>query len=191
MRERNQQINFRVTKSEKAAIHRKAKLCGLTDSEYIRNCALDKPVAEMPREGLQIACRKLSSLVQYLEQFDDESSKKEAAWDFLKYIISEQGQNDFSEAGSGIPCLKKLANDENAVFKQYLVSETNHPNHQAFVAYPERDIPMNIYKGFEVNKQITIDKYIKDRTLSAFYKAGNRDQYYLDYKKDMEKIWAK
>ena len=50
---------------------------------------------------------------------------------------------------------------------------------------------MNIYKGFEVSKQITIDKYIKDRTLSAFYKAGNRDQYYLDYKRDMEKIWSK
>ena len=80
MRERNQQINFRATKSEKASIHRKAKRCGLADSEYIRNCALDKPVAEMPREGLQIACRKLSSLIQYLEQFDDESSKKEAAW---------------------------------------------------------------------------------------------------------------
>ncbi len=80
MRERKQQINFRVTKTEKDTIHRKAKRCGMTDADYIRNCALDKPVTEMPREGLQIAYRKISSLIRYLEQFDDDFSKKEIAW---------------------------------------------------------------------------------------------------------------
>ncbi len=80
MRERTQQINFRATKAEKEKIHRKAKRCGMSDADYIRNCALDKPVNEMPREGLQIAYRKLSSLVRYLEQFDDDSSKKEVVW---------------------------------------------------------------------------------------------------------------
>lgn len=116
-------------------------------------------------------------------------NEKDAAWDFLKYIISEDGQNAFSEAGSGIPCLRKLANDENAVFKQYLVKEGYHPNHNAFTAHEERDIPMNFLKGFEVKKQLTIDKYIKDRTLGAFYKSTNRDQYFLDYKQHMEDIW--
>ena len=71
MRERTQQINFRATKAEKEKIHRKAKRCGMTDADYIRNCALDKPVTEMPREGLQIAYRKISSLIPYLEQYDD------------------------------------------------------------------------------------------------------------------------
>lgn len=71
MRERNKQINIRVYQTEKDAIHRKAKRCGMTDAEYIRNCALDKPVTEMPREGLMTAYRKISSLIRYLEQFDD------------------------------------------------------------------------------------------------------------------------
>ena len=69
MRERKQQINFRVTKTEKEKIHRKAKRCGMSDADYIRNCALDKPVNEMPREGLQIAYRKVANTVQKLEQY--------------------------------------------------------------------------------------------------------------------------
>ena len=69
MRERTQQINFRATKTEKEKIHRKAKRCGMTDSDYIRACALDKPVTEMPREGLQIAYRKVANTVQKLEQY--------------------------------------------------------------------------------------------------------------------------
>jgi len=71
MRERTQQINFRVTKTEKEKIHRKAKRCGMSDADYIRNCALDRKIMEMPREGLQIAYRKISSLIPYLEQYDD------------------------------------------------------------------------------------------------------------------------
>ena len=69
MRERTQQINFRATKAEKEKIHRKAKRCGMSDADYIRNCALDKPVNEMPREGLQIAYRKVGVIVQKLEQY--------------------------------------------------------------------------------------------------------------------------
>ena len=71
MRERNKQINIRVNQTEKEKIHRQAKRCGMSDTEYIRNCALDKPVAEMPREGLQTAYRKINSLIPYLEQYND------------------------------------------------------------------------------------------------------------------------
>ena len=59
MRERSYQINFRATKTEKEKIN----------ADYIRNCALDKPVTEMPREGLQIAYRKVANTVQKLEQY--------------------------------------------------------------------------------------------------------------------------
>ena len=117
-------------------------------------------------------------------------NKKDAAWDFLKYIISEEGQNVFSEIGSGIPCLKALATSEDAVFKKYLVTDSYHPNHNAFVAEPERDIRMDYLNGFEVEKHIDITKYIKDRTLYQIYKAKDRDAYYENYKSLMEKIWA-
>ena len=77
MRERNIQINIRVNKTEKGTIHRKAKRCGMTDADYIRNCVLDKPVTEMPREGLKLAYRKIGCVAQEFEQYDD--AKKEAA----------------------------------------------------------------------------------------------------------------
>lgn len=71
------QINIRVNKTEKETIHRKAKRCGMADSEYIRNCALDRKVTEMPREGLKLAYRKIGGVVQKLEQYNN--TKKEVA----------------------------------------------------------------------------------------------------------------
>lgn len=118
-------------------------------------------------------------------------SRQEAAWDFLKHIVSVEGQNAFSAAGSGIPCLKALATDPDAVFKKYLVTDTYQPNHEAFIAYPERDLSANFCKGFEVDKQLTINKYVKDRTLGQFYRNTNRDKYFQDFKTNMEKIWNK
>ena len=52
---------------------------------------------------------------------------------------------------------------------------------------------MNFMKGFEVEKQLMIDKYIKDRTLKNFYdfKGSARANYFSDYKRDMEKLWNK
>ena len=51
----------------------------MTDADYIRNCALDKPVTEMPREGLMKAYLKVNPLLQYLEQYDDDLARKEIA----------------------------------------------------------------------------------------------------------------
>ncbi len=71
MRERSTQMNIRVTKTEKETIRRKAKRCGMAVGEYVRNCALDRKVVELPREGLMTAYRKIGSLIQYLEQYTD------------------------------------------------------------------------------------------------------------------------
>lgn len=79
MRERTQQINFRVTKTEKEKIHRKAKRCGMTDADYIRNCALDRKIMEIPRDGLMKAYLQVNPLLQYLEQYDDDLARKEIA----------------------------------------------------------------------------------------------------------------
>ena len=71
MRERSTQINFRVTKTEKETIRRKAKRCGMAVGEYVRNCALDRKVVELPREGLKEAYRRVGIVLRYLEQFTD------------------------------------------------------------------------------------------------------------------------
>lgn len=69
MRERTEQINFRATKNEKATIRRKARRCGMAAGEYIRNCALDRKILEMPSEGFKLAYRKIGMTKQLLGRY--------------------------------------------------------------------------------------------------------------------------
>lgn len=48
------------------------------------------------------------------------SNKKELAWEFLKFIISENGQEIFSETGNCVPIIKSMQNDENATWRKSL-----------------------------------------------------------------------
>lgn len=105
-------------------------------------------------------------------------AKKELAWDFLKFILTEKGQETFCASGSGIPTLKKLAESNTASFR------TVYPNlnNDAFVKYSERDLPMTYMKGFKPTKQLGIYSFINNNFLSCWYKedAGTRDARY-DY----------
>lgn len=111
--------------------------------------------------------------------------KMELAWDFLKFIISEEGQNAFSKTGSGIPALKSLAGDENATYRTVYEGL----NHDAFIKFPERDIPMNYMKGFLPTKQLGIYSYINYNLLSTFIKAtgDDREARYQEFKTELEK----
>ena len=93
MRERTKQMNFRVYASEQTAIRRKAKQCGVTISEYVRNCALDRRVMEMPRDGLYEAYRKVSAVRQKLSEYKGTESfvsELKAAQDILLGIYSRK-----------------------------------------------------------------------------------------------------
>ena len=69
MRERNEQINIRVTRNEKVTIKRKARRCGMATGEYMRNCALDRKIIEMPSEGFKLAYRKIGMTKQLLHRY--------------------------------------------------------------------------------------------------------------------------
>ena len=69
MRERTEQINFRATKNEKVTIKRKARRCGMAAGAYIRNCALDRKIMEMPLEGFRLAYRKIGMTKQLLGRY--------------------------------------------------------------------------------------------------------------------------
>ena len=99
-------------------------------------------------------------------------SKKEFAWDFLKFIISEKGQEAFCVSGSGIPVLKSLAESETAAFR------TVYPglNNDAFVSQAERDLPMTYMKGFKPDKQLGIYSYLINNFLSTFYKSSGAER---------------
>ena len=62
MRNRTEEINVRVFKTEKNLIRRKARKCGMNMSEYLRTLGTDATVKEAPREELMQAYRKLTRL---------------------------------------------------------------------------------------------------------------------------------
>ena len=47
------------------------------------------------------------------------SPNKTAAWLFLKFIASEEGQNVFCGTGNGIPSVKSMLTDDNAAWRNY------------------------------------------------------------------------
>ena len=110
---------------------------------------------------------------------------KELAWDFLKFVISKEGQNAFSKTGSGIPMLKSLAEDPNAEFRKVYEGKNN----DAFVKFAERDIPMNYMRGFKPNKQLSIYSYINANLLSSFVTAKDRAKCYEDTITQLEKTF--
>lgn len=116
--------------------------------------------------------------------------KREFAWDFLKYIISIDGQNEFSKMGSGIPCLKALLNDPNAEYTKYMSTSLNH---HAFIAYPERDVFAAEYLDcLTAEKQSAVYKVVTDHALKDFLVAGSnktysiKDSYYATFKQLVE-----
>lgn len=62
MRNRTEEINVRVFKTEKNLIRRKARKCGMNMSEYLRTLGTDMAVKEAPKEELMQAYRKLTQL---------------------------------------------------------------------------------------------------------------------------------
>ena len=123
-------------------------------------------------------------------------NRKDQAWDFLKFIFTEPGQNAFSASGNGVPCLKSLAYDENAIWRQYGVTESYHPHHEVFVANEDRDLPMNFMKGFKTDSQLRIYNLIKAYLLHEFasnYKISDAkyDEIVAKFKKQMEDTWKK
>jgi len=62
MRNRTEEINVRVFKTEKNLIRRKARKCGMNMSEYLRTLGTDTVIREVPKEELMQAYRKLTRL---------------------------------------------------------------------------------------------------------------------------------
>lgn len=84
-------------------------------------------------------------------------SNEDYAFDFLKFIVSAEGQRLGAKMGSIIPVLKSLAEDES--WTAYRSADLNHA---AFVSYPEKDFDVNVYRDFAPDAQgIILDNWSK------------------------------
>lgn len=68
------------------------------------------------------------------------SKNKDAAWEFLKFIISEEGQKAFCETGNGVPVLQSMRNDSS-----WRDQPTVGLNQEAFVYEGTEDLFLNYY----------------------------------------------
>jgi hypothetical protein len=75
MRNRTEEINVRVYKTEKNTIRRKAKKCGMNMSEYLRILGTGTAVKEAPRRELMLAYQKLTKSATVPRGQDDYTMK--------------------------------------------------------------------------------------------------------------------
>lgn len=111
-----------------------------------------------------------------------EGTKADAAWEFIKYIISEEGQRVFAESGAGIPVLKDLSLSKDAPFRSYLPNA----NHDAFIKYSERDLPLNYMHGINADKHLAIRSVLKSELMKNLANATDREAYYSLLKEKLE-----
>lgn len=105
--------------------------------------------------------------------------KRETAWKFLKYIVSEEGQELLGEMGNGVPVLNSLLNSKDAAWRQYISADLNH---EAFYKYPERDLPAISYlDNIPIAKHLTVYSTLKIKLLKEVYEQeiSARDNYYI------------
>lgn len=110
----NSGVNFRMQQS---AVYFQARACLsdlLTTTKQVKGVK-KLGVTAIPQFGTNYAVGGGSSgygMYKY-------AVNKTAAWLFLKFVVSEAGQNAFSKTGNCVPVLKSLITDENAAWRTY------------------------------------------------------------------------
>lgn len=93
------------------------------------------------------------------------SKNKDKAWDFLKFVMSEDGQKAFGETGNGVPMIESMSTD--TCWKNITVSsvDLSAKNHEAFIKNANRDIVTNYMGSIPASKHKLVyeemDKFIK------------------------------
>lgn len=97
-----------------------------------------------------------------------ESKNKDAAWDFLKFMASEDGQKAFCKTGNCVPLIKSMS--DATEWKNITVSgkDLSAKNHNAFIDYQERDIKTNYMINVAPDKQKNVYQVIDDFILAVF-----------------------
>lgn len=85
------------------------------------------------------------------------SEVKDEAWEFIKYIISEEGQNIFGESGMGIPSIESQWETTN--WKQYYRTEADGFNHSVFTTEGDEEgrvIDVNSINVYDPSKHLIV-----------------------------------
>ena len=93
---------------------------------------------------------------------------KDAAWDFIKFIITEEGQEIGSKLGSLVPVLKSLA--DTGSWKQYQADKNLH--HEYFTSCDT--IPLDQYNAFAPSKRLMLRQIVANDVFQVYTNPGKQ-----------------
>ena len=91
-------------------------------------------------------------------------SNAEYAWEFIKFIITEPGQEVFGETGTGIPVLRSLATTG-----KWLQYHDPDLHHEVFIGTEEEDVNVDIFVDFPPD-----DQYEASQSLNGLFSEVGR-----------------
>lgn len=101
------------------------------------------------------------------------SKHKEEAWQFIKFIGSEEGQRAFATTAGCVPVLKSVANDETSSWRRFTGIKGDALNHAAFVANSERDLYINVFDRKDPRLSTRLLGYMQDCSYACFHETYN------------------
>lgn len=106
------------------------------------------------------------------------------AWAFLNYMVSKDGQIEFSKTGSAVPVLKSLSND--TTWQSYPSTKFNH---QAFVKFSETDMIVTYLDGVAIEAQGDVDGRILNMFSDVFSQKKTVEQAASECVSNINKVY--
>ena len=107
--------------------------------QAVVNLGIDVDFLPMPTSRVSIGCSGYAIPTVAQDRLDplNGNTKTNAEWafEFIKFILSEEGQELLGSTGTGIPVLKSLA--QNGSWRSYPNAEANN---DAFISFPDKDL---------------------------------------------------
>lgn len=101
-----------------------------------------------------------------------DSDNKDAAWAFLKFMMSQKGQEALSETGNVVPVLVSEREKENPVWKSYPAGMQI--DHDMFIAHAERGIQMDFLRRLPTATHADALSYLRTMYTSVLYSGASR-----------------
>ena len=103
----------------------------------------------------------------------NDKNNEELAWEFIKFMLSEKGQETISQTGVIVPVRQSLWTKEDAAWNNYVSANLHH---EAFISgADEKDINLNVVHRFPAQSQILMQK-----ELDTTFNSAMLDQYHKD-----------
>lgn len=103
-----------------------------------------------------------------------DGKNKDAAWAFLKFMMTEKGQEALSRTGNIVPVMISEREKENPVWKQY--PQGLSVDHDMFIAHAERGIGMDFLRQLPTETHAEALNFMRAMQSNVLYNNGNREE---------------